>query len=88
MEGVYNIVFFDNDMCVCQAIDSLTITPTNEDKKVKSDSHIDCQGRHYFVDLVGIMGPYQFIVTHYGTMGTHRDYFIICTDDYMINRDN
>ena len=31
MEGVYNIVSFDNDMIV-RAIDSLTITPTNEDK--------------------------------------------------------
>ena len=46
MEGVYNIVSFDNDMIV-RAIDSLTITPTNEDKKeimaltVTSNARVD-----------------------------------------------
>ena len=53
-----------------------------------SDSHIECQGRHYFLDFVGLMGPYEVIVTHYGTMDPPRDYFIICTDDNMINRAN
>ena len=55
MEGVYNIVSFDNDMVV-RAIDSLTITPTNEDTKeimalaVTSTARVDilCRPRGYY----------------------------------------
>ena len=63
MEGVSNIVSFDNDMIVT-AIDFLTITPTNEDKKRNhsSDSHIDCQDRHTLTTSWVLW----LIVTHYG----------------------
>ena len=85
MEGVYNIVSFDSDV-ILRGIDFLTITPTHEDKK-KSwlwQSH-RLPGQTLLYRLCGYYGSVR---VHYGTMDTHRGYFIICTDDNMINKDN